>query len=222
MPWSSEANFWSAVDMLASVTPPGRVGREVGRMAAVEQEHRVATLQQAARLLNVSPNTIPEWRDTKKLGPAPWTASELWAVKNRPGAPPRRRGITSKHGTVSRFNVGCRCDQCRAAGAAYAREYERRRAEKQLQPAVRAELIERLADGELFGSAVQALGISAYQVWGRARSDPEWGALLQLTLDQVRPTGLRHGVQSGYTRGCRCTDCRAAMKRTLRGNRRTQ
>jgi hypothetical protein len=54
------------------------------------------------------------------------------------------------------------------------RESERRQAVKKLPPAVRAELIERLRRGELFASALQALGISAYQVWGRARSDPQW------------------------------------------------
>ena len=183
----------------------------------MEEVRDIATLTQAALLLNVSPTTIAEWRDSKKLGPAPWSAAELWAVKNRPGAPFRRRGITSKHGTVSRYNVGCRCDLCRTAGAAYAREhvreYERRQAEKQLPPAVRVELIERLRRGELFASAVLALGISAYQVWGRARSDPEWGALLQLTLDHARPSGLRHGVQSSYNNGCRCTECRGARQR---------
>jgi hypothetical protein len=168
-------------------------------------------------LLNVSPTTIAEWRDSKKLGPAPWSAAELWAVKNRPGAPFRRRGITSKHGTISRFYVGCLCDLCRTVGAAYAREhvreYERRQAEKQLPPVVRVELIERLRRGELLASAVQALGISAYQVWGRARSDPEWGALLQSTLDRARPTDMRHGVQSSYNSGCRCTDCRGTKQR---------
>jgi hypothetical protein len=177
-------------------------------------------LQQAALLLDMSPNTIAYWRDTKKLGPAPWSAAELWAVKNRPGAPFRRRGITSKHGTRSRFNAGCRCDLCGTAGAAVAREhvreYERRQAEKSLPPAVRAELIERLRRGELFASAVQALGISPSQVWGRARSDPEWGAQLQSTLDQARPTDLRHGVQSSYNRGCRCTECRSAKQRASR------
>jgi hypothetical protein len=179
----------------------------------VEEEHDIATLQQTARLLNVSPNTIAEWRDTKKLGPAPWSANELRAVKNRPGAPFRRRGITSKHGTISRFTVGCRCHLCRTAGNAYARQYERRQAEKLLPPVVRAELIQRLRRGELVASAVQAIGISTYQVWGRARSDPEWGTLLQQTLDQARPTDVRHGVQSSYNIGCRCTECRNASQR---------
>jgi hypothetical protein len=91
----------------------------------VEQERDIATLTQAALLLNVSPTTIAGWRDSKKLGPAPWSAAELWAVKNRPGAPLRRRCITSKHGTISRYNVGCRCDLCRTAGNAYAREHVR-------------------------------------------------------------------------------------------------
>ena len=133
---------------------------------SVVEEHPVATPQQAARLLNVSPTTIWEWRNTKKLGPAPWSAAELWAVKNRPDAPPRRRGVNSKHGTRSRYHFGCRCDLCQKADSAYARGYERRQAEKQLPPVVRAELIERLRRGELFASAVRSLGISAYQVWG--------------------------------------------------------
>ena len=50
-------------------------------------------------------------------------------------------------------------------------------------------------------------------------TDPEWGALLQSTLDQARPADLRHGVQSSYNRGCRCTDCMAAMRRASRRRR---
>ena len=110
----------------------------------MEEERTIATLQQAALLLDMSPNTIADWRDSQKLGPAPWSAAELWAVKNRRGAPFRRRGITSQHGTISRFNAGCRCDPCRMAGNAAVREYERRQAEKRLPPGVRVELIERL------------------------------------------------------------------------------
>jgi hypothetical protein len=85
------------------------------------------------------------------------------------------------------------------AGNAAVREYERRQAERRLPPSVRVELIERLRRGELLANAVQALRISTNQVWGRAHSDPEWGALLQATLDQARPANLRHGVQSSYT-----------------------
>ena len=92
--------------------PPQGLTVVVDRIGVVEEERTIATLQQAALLLDMSPNTIADWRDSQKLGPAPWSAAELWAVKNRRGAPFRRRGITSQHGTISRFNAGCRCDPC--------------------------------------------------------------------------------------------------------------
>lgn len=37
------------------------------------------------------------------------------------------RGTNAAHGTRSRYVRGCRCDECRAAQAAYFREYEKRR-----------------------------------------------------------------------------------------------
>ena len=44
----------------------------------VAQEQTITTPGQAASLLTVSPST----KDL--LGAPPWTAAELWAVKNRP------------------------------------------------------------------------------------------------------------------------------------------
>ena len=183
------------------------------------QEQTITTPRQAAGLLNVSPSTISRWRAKDMLGAPPWTAAELWAVKNRPRAPRRRQGITSRHGTRSRSGSGCRCDRCQAASAAYQREWERRKAEKRLPPNVRAELITRLSRGELLATAARALHITTNQIWGRARRDLEWAELLQTTLDQARPSDLRHGVQSGFNRGCRCTECREAIRRANQNRR---
>lgn len=45
----------------------------------------------------------------------------------------------NNHGTVSTYNGGCRCDKCRAAWAAYMREYKRRTGTTQRQAALDGE-----------------------------------------------------------------------------------
>jgi hypothetical protein len=48
------------------------------------------------------------------------------------------------------------------------------------------------------------LGLVPIRFGGVCDLIPEWGELLQLTLDQARLAGLRHGVQSSYNSGRRC------------------
>jgi len=174
----------------------------------VDGEQLVTSQRQAARLLDMRPSSVFHWRRTGKLGPAPWTLSELLAVRNRPDAPPRRRGVSAAHGTLSRVGAGCNCADCRAASAASQRE--RREAESGFPPDSRTALLHLLGQGLLFKHALAQIGVRAHQVWGSARSDPAWGAELQATIDRARPAHIEHGRQSAYRVGCRCTECRAA------------
>ena len=127
-------------------------------------------------LPRLRPSSIFYWRQTGKLGPAPWSLKELLAVKHRADARYRRRGVTTAHGSLSRVEAGCNCPDCRAAAAAFQRERERRQAETQFPPSARAELLELLGQGVPFKQAFIQIGVRAHQVWGRARSDPAWGA----------------------------------------------
>jgi hypothetical protein len=176
----------------------------------MDGERLVTSQRQAARLLNMSPSSLVYWRRTGKLGPAPWTVFELLAVKHRADAPPRRRGLTAAHGTRTRVGAGCNCPDCRAAGAAFQRERERQQAERQFPPDKRAALLELIDQGTPFKQALAEVGVRAQQVWGRTWSDPEWGLQLQATIDRARPADIKHGRQSGYRSGCRCSECRAA------------
>jgi hypothetical protein len=176
----------------------------------VDGERLVTSQRQAARLLDMRPSSIFHWRRSGKIGPAPWTLEELLAVKHRVGAPYRRRGVTTAHGSLSRVGAGCNCDECRAAGAAFQRERERRQAESQFPPEARSAVLDLIAQGVMFKQALAQVGVRAHQVWGRAHSDPNWGAALQATIDRARPTDINHGRQSGYRLGCRCSECRAA------------
>jgi hypothetical protein len=90
------------------------------------------------------------------------------------------------------------------------RERERLEAEKQFPPEKRSALLDLVSRGILFKQATLEIRVSPKQVWGRAQSDPAWGAELQATIDRARPTDIVHGRQSGYRRGCRCSECRAA------------
>jgi hypothetical protein len=148
--------------------------------------------------------------EDRPAGPAPWTVAELLAIKHRPDAPNRRRGVRAAHGSLSRVGAGCTCPDCLEASAAWQRERERREAERQFPPEKRAALIELLSQGMWFKQAAAQIGVSPKQIWGRARSDPAWGAELQATIDRARPTDIVHGRQSAYRRGCRCSECRAA------------
>ena len=42
---------------------------------------------------------------------------------------PRKASLASIHGTNGRYHAGCRCDECRAAHAAYVKEYRRKKKE---------------------------------------------------------------------------------------------
>jgi hypothetical protein len=118
--------------------------------------------------------------------------------------------VKAAHGTLSRVGAGCTCPDCRAASTAFQRERERQEAEKQFPSEKRATLLGLLDQGILFMQATVEVGVRPKQVWGRARSDPAWGAELQAILDRARSTDIVHGRQSAYRRGCRCSECRAA------------
>ena len=112
--------------------------------------------------------------------------------------------------TVCRQTPQAAAHTCRAASAAFQRERERLEAERQFQPEKRAALLELLSQGMRLMEAAAEIEVSPKQIWGRARSDPAWGAELQATIDRARPTDVRHGRQSAYRQGCRCSECRAA------------
>jgi hypothetical protein len=116
----------------------------------VDDEQLVMSQRQATRLLDMRPSSIFYWRQSGKLGPAPWTLKELLAVKHRADAPPRRRGVKAAHGTPSRVGAGCNYPDCRASSAAIQRERERVEAERQFTPEMRAALLDLLGQGVPF------------------------------------------------------------------------
>jgi hypothetical protein len=130
----------------------------------VDSEYLVTSQREAARLLDMRPSSIFHWRRSGKLGPAPWTLNELLAVKNRADAPPRRRGVRTVHGTLSRVSAGCNCEECRAAGAELQREREHQEAEKHFPHDKRAALLELLDQAVPFKNAVAKEGVRAHQV----------------------------------------------------------
>jgi hypothetical protein len=176
----------------------------------VDGDKLVTSQREAARLLDMRPSSIFYWRRSGKLGPAPWSLAELLAVKHRADAPRRSRRVKVPHGSLSRVGAGCNCPDCRTASAEYHRERERREAEQHFPHAKRAALLDLLCQGRPLTEASRQIGVSAKQIWGRAQSDPAWGAQLQATLDQTQPTDVAHGRQAAYRRGCRCSECRAA------------
>jgi hypothetical protein len=176
----------------------------------VDDEQLVRSQREAARFLDMRPSSTLHWRRSGKIGPAPWTLKELLAVKHRADAPPRRRGVKAVHGTRSRVGAGCNCPDCRAASAAIQKERERVEAKRQFTPEMRTALLDLLAQGVPFKQALGRIGVRAHQVWGRAHSDPGWGAQLQAIIDRARAADINHGRQAGYRQGCRCSEFRAA------------
>jgi hypothetical protein len=172
----------------------------------------MSSQRQAARFLDMRPSSIFYWRQTGKLGPAPWTLNELLAVKDRADAPRRRRGVTTAHGSLSRAGAGCNGHDCRAAGAAFQRERDRRQAETQFPPNARAALLDLLDQGVPFKQALIRIGVRAQPGLGSCPFRSRVGAQLQATIDQARPAHINHGRQSSYRLGCRCSECRANAK----------
>jgi hypothetical protein len=114
--------------------------REVGRRygITVDQVRHILARSGVPRRPKLKPNKADPasaWKRLVEGETATAVAEEygyagpasLHAMLRRHGYKPMSLR-TVEHGSLSRYSYGCRCDDCRAAKSAYAREWSRKRA----------------------------------------------------------------------------------------------
>jgi hypothetical protein len=101
----------------------------------VSEAELVTSVRQAAAVCNVSPPVVRRWSLLGLISGPPWTLEELHEVRDCTDPETRRRGTHAAHGTITRWNAGCSCPDCRKFQSEDARARGRRRAQARL-PAV--------------------------------------------------------------------------------------
>lgn len=142
-------------------------------------------------------------------GPPPWTAEQLWQV----AADTRSSELKAKHGTVSRWRMGCGCQRCRAAhraemqairAAAHAPDWDD----------IGPRMIKEFADGGLYREVLAQMGISSRALNVQRARDRKFACALDRALMTGRDPALAHGRDAGWRTGCRCPDCRSYHEST--------
>jgi len=145
----------------------------------------------------------------------PWTLQQLLEVRDLTDPDARRRGTRAAHGTITRWNSGCSCAQCRQFQSDDARARGRHRAQQRLPAEVRQQLLDAIYTGQPFRAVLGDLGLSSNQVWGLAKTDNEWSAALEAALTAVRRGDLQHGTSAAYVAGCVCRECRQHQQQRM-------
>jgi hypothetical protein len=122
---------------------------------------------------------------------------------------------TVRHGTSAGWHAGCRCTQCRQAHSDKQRAFGRVRAQKRLPAEVRQQLLDAIYAGRAFRSVLRDLNLTPNQVWGMARVDREWSAVLDAALTAKRRDDLKHGTNAAYVHGFVCSECREHQRQRM-------
>jgi hypothetical protein len=121
----------------------------------------------------VSPPVIRRWLSLGLIAEPPWTVEQLQKARALTDPEGRRRGNRAPHGTITRWNAGCSCAECRRFQSDEARARGRRRAQERLPADVRQQLLEVIYAGHPFRLALRDLDLTPNQVWGLAKTDQE-------------------------------------------------
>jgi hypothetical protein len=148
--------------------------------------------------------------DLGLIAEPPWTVEQLQKACDLTDPEGRRRGNRAPHGTITRWNAGCSCQQCRRFQSDDARARGRRKAQVRLPVEKRRQLLDCIYSGKPFRAALSDLGLTSNQVWGLAKTDEEWSGALEAALTAARRGDLKHGTNAAYVRGCVCKECPAA------------
>ena len=129
----------------------------------------------------------------------------------------------TQHGTHNEYNnYGCRCDLCRAAGAAYQRRYKSVPCADcgvlvwgRYRPGSRCRACNAKAHtiplGDLHGTESGYVKKGCRCADCRAAANRARNARRKLVIAGIRDVG-EHGKASSYSDGCRCAACREAHR----------
>jgi hypothetical protein len=166
----------------------------------------VTSVRQAAAVCNVSPPVVRRWNFLGLIPDPPWTLEHK--VRDSTDPETRRRGTHAAHGTITRWNAGCSCADCRKFQSEDARARGRRRAQARLAADVRQQFLDAICAGQPFREIVRDLALTSNQVWGLTKTDEAWSAALEAALMASRRGDLNHGTNAAYVAGCVCKECR--------------
>ena len=173
---------------------------------------RITTYVAAGAHVDRAPSTVEGWVRRGLLSPPPWTGRQLEKIaKERSDS--TVRGITSPHGTESRWRAGCRCEACTDIHNAETRD--RRRAERaEWWEPRRKTLIAAFASGVPYVEALESVGASWTGLHRWRAVDPEFGAAIDAALMEGRRGDVDHGSHAAWRVGCRCPECRETHNAT--------
>jgi hypothetical protein len=104
----------------------------------------ITSVRQAAAICDVSLPVIRRWLSLGLTTEPPWTVEQLRQVRALTDREGRRRGNRAAHGTITRWNAGCSCAECRRFQRDEARARGRRKAQVRLPADVPAAPIARM------------------------------------------------------------------------------
>jgi hypothetical protein len=168
----------------------------------------ITSVRRAAAVCNVSPPVVRRWLYLGLIASPPWKVGQLHEVRDLTDPEGRRRGNRAPHGTITRWNAGCSCAECRLFQSDDARARGRPKAQVRLPADVRQQLLDAICAGQPFRAALRDLELTPNQVWGLAMTNDQWSSQLDAALTATRREDLRHGTTAAYVRGCVCKDCR--------------
>jgi hypothetical protein len=175
----------------------------------------VSSARQAAAAAGVSPPVVRRWLDLGLISAPPWTLQQLQKVRDSTDPQGQRRGSHAAHGTWTRWNQGCSCEQCRCLQSDTARVRGRAKAQTRLSMEVRQQLLKALSAGQPFREVLRDLGLTPNAVWGLAKTDLEWAGALEGTLEATRRSDLEHGTNAAYVAGCVFRQCREHQQKRM-------
>jgi hypothetical protein len=167
----------------------------------------------------VSPPVVRRWLSLRLIPGPPWTLQQLHQIRDETDPQHRLSGPQVPHGTMTRWNNGCSCAQCRQAQNDAAKARFRRKAQKRLPAEVRQQLLDAIYSGQPFRQILRDLGLTSNQVWGLTKSDEEWSEKLEAALTATRREDLQHGTNAAYVAGCVCSECRQHQRMRMARNR---
>lgn len=166
----------------------------------------VFSQRQAANAIGAAATTVSQWVRTAKLGPPPWTLTELRQVAASMRQTP---GLRSEHGTVSRWRAGCDCRRCTKAHLAELRTRRARASGNDYDWTKLAPLIlKAIAAGGRYSDVLDRLGVTSRAVTAYRVHHPQFAQKLDQALMQGRDETITHGCDRSWRAGCRCPECR--------------